>query len=32
MRLLALHAMTGRLAPPELVKHAFLPDIEPIPE
>jgi hypothetical protein len=30
--LLALHAKTGRLAPPELVKHAFLPDIEPIPE
>ncbi len=31
MMLLALHAMTGRLAPPELVKKAFLPDIEPIP-
>jgi hypothetical protein len=32
MMLLALHAMTGRLAPPELVKHAFLPDIELISE
>jgi len=28
MMLLSLHAKTGRLAPPELVKHAFLPDIE----
>jgi hypothetical protein len=28
LMLLALHAVTGRLAPPELVKWAFLPDIE----
>jgi hypothetical protein len=31
MMLLILHAMTGRLAPPELVKNAFLPDIELLP-
>jgi hypothetical protein len=30
--LLALHAMTGYFAPPELVKHAFLPEIEPVTE
>jgi hypothetical protein len=29
--LLALHAITRRLAPPELVKHAYLPDIELVP-
>jgi hypothetical protein len=32
MMSLALHAMTGRLAPPELVKHAYLPDIELVVE
>ena len=30
--LLALHAITGRLAPPELVKRAYMPDIELVVE
>ncbi len=28
LMLLALHTITGRLAPPELIKHAYLPEIE----